>query len=601
MNGYDESPDLSIETIESILNDRVVGEKAYVQELNDGYAWWKIDAYRDAQGDVLDYMISDEAIRTRDKDSIWTIFSGERSFIYQIFYTLLTDPEKIRPYISMAYLYFLIKGHIRSIFVQNNPLVGFENFQLYQKWKLAAVKQTPIWDHYGQYVLQTTIRPKTKDHIEGRIRLWKSENMSFEESYMKEFAGCNVGIATRKKMCGVNKMTIVYHFIKQSGLSDKDAYTNDVARYATYRRRLQDECENVITLYKKQRKPYHAPFENVPKLTGIDAAGNELYCRPEVFAHVYRCCRKRGIAHQTYHVGEDFLDLIDGLRAVDEAVRFLELDKRCRIGHGLAMGTDALRYYESRHYHSLVPRQNHLDNCVWLYIKGIEWGEKTMTQIMQKWLMNEAASAYVEIGYNEVMPFEIETYWHSMLMRGTDVDFIGNEIQLCSTVWKQTAYQNSKDIRQAMQDEDAVLLYELYHRNKKIKTKGAEVIDIKWRKGTERVVRKVQEQMIQMLADKGIAIESNPTSNYKIGRFDRYDELPLFQFCPIRDKNPRTTICTSINTDDRGVFATSIEREYSLISLALKKHPYGRRRYTEAEIRTYIERVQSNGKKQCFR
>lgn len=599
LNGYENAPDLSIETIERILNDKVDAEYTYVRELSDEYANLNLSAFRDNHGHVLDYLICAETIQAKDMDNIWTIYNGERSFIYQVFYTLLENPDSIRPYTSMVYLYLLIKGHIRSLFVQNNPLVGFENFQLYQKWKLAAIKHSPIWDHYAQFVLQTTIRPKTSDHIEGRIRVWDNSDMSFEESFIKEFNGCNKGLVSRKKVSTINKLSVVYHFIKNADL--KENVMENIARQANYRKKIQKECENVIALYKKQRAPYHQPFMMVPKLTGIDAAGNELYCRPEVFAHAFRYCKKWGIKNQTYHVGEDFLDLIDGLRAVDEAVRFLEFDKRCRIGHALAIGTDVTKYYESRHFHSLVPRQNHLDNCIWLYQMGIKWGGKTMTKKLQKWLQDAAKKVYEEVGYNKVLPFDINTYWHSMLLRGTDIDFIWEPLLLCNSKWRQTACQHSKEIQQALNNKDSVTLYEMYHRKRSIKEKGAEVSDVKWELGIERVVKKVQEQMIHMIADKKIAIECNPTSNYKIGRFGRYDELPLFQFHPIRTKGAIPPINISINTDDRGVFSTSLEREFSLVSLALRKHPFVGRRYSESEITTFIDEIRKNGEKQCFK
>lgn len=75
------------------------------------------------------------------------------------------------------------------------------------------------------------------------------------------------------------------------------------------------------------------------RVLGIDACSNEIGCRPEAFATEFRYLRKvselcysvpwyrspienyeeLGI---TYHVGEDFLDIVDGIRAVDEAMTF---------------------------------------------------------------------------------------------------------------------------------------------------------------------------------------------------------------------------------------------------------------------------------------
>lgn len=54
-------------------------------------------------------------------------------------------------------------------------------------------------------------------------------------------------------------------------------------------------------------------------------------------------------------------------------------------------------------------------------------------------------------------------------------------------------------------------------------------------------------------------------------------------------------LCVSVNTDDRGVFQTSIENEYSLIAIALKKMDV-----QDDEILQYLEKLQKNSMKQLF-
>ena len=64
-----------------------------------------------------------------------------------------------------------------------------------------------------------------------------------------------------------------------------------------------------------------------------------------------------------------------------------------------------------------------------------------------------------------------------------------------------------------------------------------------------------------------LAIECNPSSNYKIGEFETYEEHPILKFFNYGLSTPYANhdIAVSINTDDQGIFATSLEREYSLI------------------------------------
>ncbi|MDD5990062.1 MAG: hypothetical protein PUC34_02200 [Paludibacteraceae bacterium] len=609
LNGYSEENELSIKKVARILDDDVERVKVNVSELREEYASLRGLAAKDALEEVLDYVIPKLKKDATRKDEIFAIYSGERRFLYQLFYAIQEGRIEIQEHVPMVYLYLLIKNHIRKLFVQNNHLVGFENFQEYQNRKQAAERKTPIAKHHAQFVIQTTTLPNTDDHMEGRVSMVRKDESydEFEQRYVDEYGGCGKGVFSKgRKMCKKSSLTLVHHFIKskdyREGLREWNIPIEDVARHASLREKVFDECEYIIRLHKKQRNT-KGRLNNLPRLTGIDAAGNELYCRPEVFAHAYRYCRQKGLVNQTYHVGEDYLDLADGLRAIDEAVRFLELDKHCRIGHALALGTDAKKYYESRHFHSLLPRQNYLDDCVWLYMRGIQLEGRAMAKNMQRWLKEQAKRMYEKIGYDKMMPFDMERYWRSMQLRGIDVESIRDDRKGMMSDWEWTAHQRSEEVKDALQDEDIVFLYELYHRNRMIKRNGMEVIDVRWEQklGIIRLVKRLQQNMQKKIMEKGIAIESNPTSNYKIGRFVRYDELPLLQFKPMTSTG--IDIRTSINTDDRGVFATSIAREYSLIGLALQKLETagGRRVYSDLDIITYLNDLRENGKKMCFK
>lgn len=88
-------------------------------------------------------------------------------------------------------------------------------------------------------------------------------------------------------------------------------------------------------------------------IRGIDTCASELDCRPEVYAQIYRYMSnvvfktsvkgKMGIVQAnkklrlTYHVGEDFLDIVDGLRAIDEVLLF--------VGWGVAVDWDMLWHW----------------------------------------------------------------------------------------------------------------------------------------------------------------------------------------------------------------------------------------------------------------
>ena len=117
------------------------------------------------------------------------------------------------------------------------------------------------------------------------------------------------------------------------------------------------------------------------RVVGIDAANSEISTRPEVFAQAFRFLRGHEVfateydrpndLNITYHVGEDFLDVADGLRAVEEALLFLGLRNGDRLGHALALGTDVRKYYAKRYNTICETKQILLDNFAWLHHKCI--------------------------------------------------------------------------------------------------------------------------------------------------------------------------------------------------------------------------------------
>lgn len=63
------------------------------------------------------------------------------------------------------------------------------------------------------------------------------------------------------------------------------------------------------------------------------------------------------------------MDIVDGLRAIDEAIHFLDLRCGDRLGHALALGVDVDKWYEGKSNRILISKQEYLDNIVWLYSK----------------------------------------------------------------------------------------------------------------------------------------------------------------------------------------------------------------------------------------
>lgn len=50
----------------------------------------------------------------------------------------------------------------------------------------------------------------------------------------------------------------------------------------------------------------------------------------------------------TYHVGEEWKDVADGLRAIDEAILFLNMGNGDRLGHATVLGIDIEDWYQKK-------------------------------------------------------------------------------------------------------------------------------------------------------------------------------------------------------------------------------------------------------------
>lgn len=114
------------------------------------------------------------------------------------------------------------------------------------------------------------------------------------------------------------------------------------------------------------------------------------------------------------------------------------------------------------------------------------------------------------------------------------------------------------------------------------------------------LITQVQEQFLCKLEHLHVSIECNPSSNFKIGEMERYDQHPIVKFYNrgLNTLYPHHDICVSINTDDAGVFATSLEREYSLMALAMEKEE--KNDNSPRSVMEWLNSIRRMTKEQCF-
>lgn len=577
--------------VESILKDDMSCVNK-MSETQNRIVAMKQDSLFDIHGHSIDYALRIADNEDGNIDTPYLIYQGERLLLYKLFRYVFDsgeDASEIAPYF---YLYLLLKNRIRREIIETNQLLGFENFQIYQSRKNLFIEKNNKADNIKRHIPQFIARLNILDNqaIEERIMPWAIRN-----TRTKHFDKPIFSHETTKDGIA-EKITLVAHFFKEdkvptpskrkrSRQDKQNSYQTQIYKQASY---ILQEIEKQKTLDKNN---------TTLRLVGVDAASSELYCRPERFGHVYRYLKLSGVINRTYHVGEDFFDIVDGLRAIDEAIEFLQLDNNCRIGHALALGTNAEKYYEARHFTTITNKQYMLDCLVWLCQKSFEYNINIKGKIYS-FIQNTATRLYNEIGYADAHIFDFTHYWHSMWLRSNEEtnNIIQNE-------WQHSCEYKGKYSKYNKDNSCAKKLFKLYMKSCDVYENGTQTEIFKWPKEIAGVVTQIQDKMIAEIAEKQIAIECNPSSNLKIGHFDRYDEHPIFRFRPI-DKNIHTPLLNvSINTDDRGVFATSLYNEFSLIALALTKQrdKDGNRLYNDEAICEYIDHIRQNNLLQRFK
>lgn len=565
-----ESPSLDFEDLRLLDNLR--------DEFRGNYAMLEDHILHTQNGIKFDYAILDWAecgleYPTEEEliKSPFMILHGERSLLYHYFKYYFGGNESARRFAPQVFLYLIIKNKIRRELTQTNSLRGFGNFKVYQDLKfmfvdLLSKKDKTLKKLYQdtalRYAIQSAVINTIPSYFEARVMPSEVDKLRIFNYRSSIFSKGEILNEQDDKPL----VSLVAHFSKSARNTDKP---EGEARYKSLRANLSAATTRLIRSFQSNDS------ESIP-FVGVDAAGNELSTPPEVFAQTYKKLRENGITNFTYHVGEDFYDLLHGLRSIDEAITFLNLTTSNRLGHALALGVDVQQYYEERHYCGILPKQVMLDNIVWLKYKALKWNIVLQPET-QLFIEKHFEELSEELGYGR---HTIYHYWESMLMRGVEIE---NEEELDSSSAK------------------GQFLYS-YLFSQKTFQEGKKTKIFEFPKSIWKDVCEIQEHLLEKVEQAGIIIETNPSSNFKIGPFQRYSELPIFKM-HVPGWGCGHHLPVTVNTDDKGVFATSLENEYSLLAISLRKQrdADGKRLWSDKEIEEYIKQLVEYGNISRFR
>lgn len=525
---------------------------------------------------IFDYAIIN-GISIEKVDAL-TLLSGERYLLYSLLSNIYKGAYKGQETGFLLYLYLVIKNEIRHEITQLNDSVGFDNFSIYENRKLLFVKG---YEQYESAAIHLAIKGFFGDYDGGsryhEVRI-TPENSG--EEIIRSIQKLDHAIESDLLKQDDTRWNYkyIFHFIKKT-----DDLNSDECRHYKLRKEVKDQSLAIFK-YRNSLIQCDGGTYLADRAVGIDAANSEIACRPEVFAQAFRFLRHHTIENDdlhrpqdlgvTFHVGEDYMDVVDGLRAVSEAIHFLQLRKGDRIGHGLVLGVDVKEYYKTRNYTIAMSLQMMMDNMAWLHhrVKRLKGYGYILGGIKETY-----EDCYRKVYSGSAVP-SIELYYKSMLLRGDapecykedgTVSNMGDDL----VEWKSKALNSDKLCCKAREYREAKKLFYQYHYNQKGKRNGAFYDEWVVDDGIISAIAEIQKQILDEVDEIGLAIECNPTSNLRIGEFGRYDEHPILKFNNEGLRVfPKKGLSVSINTDDKGVFSTSIEREYALIAYAIMRH-----------------------------
>lgn len=621
--------------IGALFSDREIeqllsGEKDILERCSDiqkAVTWMADCAFFEGMGNVPDYALY-RASNAGNRETYNSWAAGERWLMYRMLVRELNyrplEESWMQRYFNWFYLYLVLKQKVRNEIIQTNEMVGFENFSIYthrKKYYRNTVRsiETAVYGSVGKGNLRC---------LEIRVTPERTSHDNFK--WIREMDGI-IGQRRQQWYPQLNYY-YVFHFTKEQDapLGERRDFDGLHCRHFQKRQDIQKRAYGIAVFRERYRK-------YASRVLGIDACSQEIGCRPEVFATIFRFLAAHTVneipgeeqvpqLRMTYHVGEDFLDFVDGLRAVDEAVSFLNLRCGDRIGHGTVLGLDVRLWYEFKQNTIVLTQQDYLDNIVWLYHKLIEYRiegfENLKAHLLQEFhfYFSEIYPCSSFIPVDEVVSddtaavkflFDIDIYYEAWKLRGDAPElyktgkfhkeaFMDDREWMVNRIFPREQRNRYRDV--------IGRLYYLYHYDWNVRYKGGKNIQKYVSPDYVEGVAAVQKAVQRDFVSRGIGIEANPSSNLAISTMRKYSEHPIVR---LYNKDltwdigklqecPQANI--SINTDDKGVFHTSLENEYALMACAMEKErdENGNPVYNRQMVYQWIDNIREMGNMQSF-
>lgn len=376
-----------------------------------------------------------------------------------------------------------------------------------------------------------------------------------------------------------------------------------------------------ITLKQKRMKDSAVALEELrgeidfldKYVVGIDTASVENKAEPWIFAPVYLAIRRQIITKPirqeknrysrinniglTYHVGEEFRHILSGFRHIYETISFMGFKAGDRIGHGIALGEDIERWVD-RHETIVIPIEEWLENLVWLWGTSIS-GElnvnifaeqlKEKIQILASEIYGNDTNLTPDILYEAYLEkfHLLHEKSFEMMKQYCQRDMLEEDGEHFCKYYKG---RSNEEHRWTTEKLVCAYFCPVYYRRMQ------QPIMVHVERENLSLYLKIQEELLRIVAQKGIFVEVNPTSNTAIG-----ENRELFMHHIMNLNNHGLVnehaheVMVTINSDDPLIFSTNCENELGYMYHALLSKGYSRERVIE-----WIDKIRQYGVDSSF-
>jgi hypothetical protein len=377
----------------------------------------------------------------------------------------------------------------------------------------------------------------------------------------------------------------------------------DVARgrYVEY---FSRQCRKALALSELIR----AVPSSLWVIRGLDVANDELgiptWVLVPLFRHVVDESARASVLEEglaplklTAHVGEDFTHLLQGLRRIYEQVHYVLGGGAGRLGHAIALGVEPKAWSESVES-VLMPAEERLWDLVW------EWRLYTKHRIKPEYAA-EAPPGRAEIVVNKVQelsdhifrePCTIEELAeaHHMLHRFLVPPFRGSpaveggydtfrraaeSVERCRAGQRVHSAKKVSEILKGYVDDEGTFL------------RGQTLIDVPLSTDEVEALDAVQYALRRGIAQRGIVIEVNPSSNLLIGDLLDLRNHPILRLNPpVPEQDGPPPVAIALGSDDPLTFSTGLLQEYTLLYQAACAAGY-----PERVVHEWLESIRRTG------